>query len=47
MNYQNEHDRIRSYLANHSILPAGTVEYLQKRQKFLNELGFGDEPKLK
>ena len=47
MNYQNEYDRIQSYLSNRSILPAGTIEYLEKRKKFLNSLGINDVTKLK
>ena len=41
MNYQNEHDRIRDYLSNRSILPPSTIESLEKRKtKNLNNLGF-------
>ena len=40
MNYQNEHDRIRDYLSNRSILPPSTIESLENRKKFLNGLGF-------
>ena len=47
INYQNEYDRIRGYLSNRSILPAGTVESLEKRKKFLKGLGIGDENHLK
>ena len=47
LNYQNEYDRIRDYLSNRSILPAGTVESLEKRKKFLQGLNIGPENKLK
>ena len=47
LNYQGEYDRIRSYLSNNSILPPGTIESLEQRKKFLNDLGFGEEDKLK
>ena len=40
MNYQNEHDRIKGYLSNKSILPPSTIESLENRKKFLNTLGF-------
>ena len=33
LNYQNEYDRIRHYLSNRSILPAGTVESLEKTEE--------------
>ena len=33
LNYQNEYDRIRDYLSNRSILPAGTVESLEKSEE--------------
>ena len=33
LNYQNEYDRIRYYLSNRSILPAGTVESLEKSEE--------------
>ena len=39
LNYQHEHDRIRDYLSNRSILPASTIESLEKRKQFLNNLG--------
>ena len=47
INYQNEYDRIRGYLSNRSILPAGAIESLEKRKKFLKGLGIVDEVKLK
>ena len=47
INYQNEYDRIRGYLSNRSVLPAGTVESLEKRKRFLKSLGIGDENHLK
>ena len=40
MNYQNEYDRVQGYLSNRSILPPATVESLEARKKFLNNLGF-------
>ena len=40
LNYQYEHDKIRDYLSNRSILPASTIESLEKRRQFLNNLGF-------
>jgi len=39
LNYQNEYDRIRGYLANVSILPSSTVEHLRNREKFLLSVG--------
>ena len=41
LNYQYEHDKIRDYLSNRSILPASTIESLEKRRQFLNSLGVG------
>ena len=40
LNCQNENDRIRDYLSNKSILPPSTIESLENRKKFLNNLGF-------
>ena len=40
MNYQNEYDRVQGYLSNRSILPPATIESLEARKKFLNNLGF-------
>ena len=45
-NCQNEYDRIRGYLSNRSILPAGTVESLEKRKNCLQGLGIVDDIKL-
>ena len=36
INYQNEYDRIRGYLSNRSILPAGTIESKKKEILRLN-----------
>ena len=40
MNYRDEYDRIRGYLSNRSILPPATIESLEARKKFLDNLGF-------
>ena len=42
LNYQNEYDKIQGYLSNRSILPAGSVESLEQRKKFLQSLGIGN-----
>ena len=47
LNYQYEHDKIRDYLSNRSILPASTIEALENRKKFLEGLGIGNEKPLK
>ena len=43
LNYQYDHDKIRDYLSNRSILPASTIEALENRKKFLEGLGIGNE----
>ena len=46
LNYQGEYDRLRSYLSNRSILPPSTVEFLEKRKKFLEGLKVGENDKI-
>ena len=46
LNYQGEYDRLRGYLSNKSILPPSTVEFLEKRKKFLEGLKVGENDKI-